>query len=56
MVEIVFGHVGLDWRRYVKFDPNIVKRKTGTLFGDTSKLASVYRDWGHKKTFQEMLI
>jgi len=32
MVEIVFGHLGLDWKEYVKVDTGIIQRRTGTLF------------------------
>jgi hypothetical protein len=38
MVDIVFGHLGLDWTKYVKIDASIVKRKTGILFGNPAKL------------------
>jgi GDPmannose 4,6-dehydratase len=36
-----FGHVGLDWERYVRFDEaNVRPAATGALVGDASKIAA----------------
>ena len=54
MIEIVFGYLGIDWREYVKVDPSIVKRKTGMLFGDNTKLRNSI-EWYPSYSFREML-
>jgi GDPmannose 4,6-dehydratase len=54
-VEIVFAHLGLDWRRHVEEAPQILVRKRTVLCGDAAKLR---RDTGWSPTigFKEMLI
>jgi GDPmannose 4,6-dehydratase len=38
LVEVAFGHVGLDWRRYVRLDPNLIRpAEVEHLIGDSSK-------------------
>ena len=38
LVELAFGHVGLDWRRYVKLDPQPLRpAEVDQLVGDASK-------------------
>jgi GDPmannose 4,6-dehydratase len=38
LVELAFGHVGLDWRRYVKLDPRLLRpAEVDQLIGDASK-------------------
>ena len=54
MVEIVFGHLGLDWKEYVKVDTGIIQRRTGTLFWDNTKLKDDIR-WNVTIWFEEML-
>lgn len=37
LVEIAFGHVGLDWRKYVRLDPALTRpAEVDTLLGDSS--------------------
>src|SRR5262249_21660899 len=37
-VEIAFGHAGLDWRRYVRTDPKLIRpAEVEHLIGDSSK-------------------
>ena len=55
MVEIVFGHLWLDWEKYVRGDPNIVKRKTGILFWNPAKIKENI-SWQPEYNFGEMLI
>jgi len=38
LVEVAFGHVGLDWRRYVKLDPKLIRpAEVEHLIGDSTK-------------------
>ena len=38
LVEIAFGHVGLDWQKYVKLDPKFIRpAEVDHLIGDSSK-------------------
>jgi GDPmannose 4,6-dehydratase len=38
LVEIAFGRVGLDWTRYVKLDPNLIRpAEVDHLIGDSTK-------------------
>ena len=38
LVEIAFGHVGLDWKKYVKLDPKFIRpAEVDHLIGDSSK-------------------
>ncbi len=38
LVELAFGHVGLDWRKYVKTDPKLLRpAEVDHLIGDASK-------------------
>jgi GDPmannose 4,6-dehydratase len=55
MVEIVFWHLGLDWRGYIKVDMGIVKRKTWTLFWNPAKLKDSV-EWYKSSSFQEMIV
>jgi len=42
LVETAFGHVGLDWRRYVKTDPKFLRpAEVDHLIGDASKARRV---------------
>ena len=41
-VELSFGHVGLDWEKYVKFDPRYLRpTEVDNLIGDASKAEAV---------------
>jgi GDPmannose 4,6-dehydratase len=38
LVEVAFGHVGLDWQQYVKLDPKFIRpAEVDHLIGDSSK-------------------
>ena len=38
LVEVAFGHAGLDWQRYVKMDPSLLRpAEVDHLIGDSSK-------------------
>jgi GDPmannose 4,6-dehydratase len=38
LVEVAFGHVGLDWRRHVKLDPKLIRpAEVDHLIGDSAK-------------------
>ena len=38
LVEIAFGHVGLDWQRHVRLDPNLIRpAEVDHLIGDATK-------------------
>ena len=38
LVEVAFGHVGLDWQKYVKQDPRFLRpAEVDHLIGDASK-------------------
>ncbi len=38
LVEVAFGHAGLDWRKYVKLDPKLIRpAEVEHLIGDSSK-------------------
>jgi GDPmannose 4,6-dehydratase len=42
LVEIAFGHVGLDWERYVRTDPKLIRpAEVDHLIGDASKARRV---------------
>jgi GDPmannose 4,6-dehydratase len=42
LVEIAFGHVGLDWQKYVRLDPGLIRpAEVDQLVGDASKAARV---------------
>jgi GDPmannose 4,6-dehydratase len=45
LVEIAFGHVGLDWEKYVRIDPALIRpAEVDHLIGDASKAAAEL-DW-----------
>ena len=38
LVEVAFGHVGLDWEKYVRLDPKFLRpAEVDHLIGDSSK-------------------
>jgi len=42
LVEIAFGHVGLDWQKYVRLDPQLLRpAEVDHLIGDSSKAQRV---------------
>lgn len=55
MVEIVFNYLDLDWKKYIKVDTMVVKRKRWKLLWDNSKIKKDI--WRESKTwFEEMLV
>lgn len=54
LVEIVFGYLELDREKHVQLDTDIIKRKTGILFGDSRKIRNDI-DWEPHFDFQNMI-
>ena len=55
MVECAFAHVGLDWRKYVKVDPTLVRpAEVDLLVGDASQ-AKQKLEWEPMTTFPELI-
>jgi GDPmannose 4,6-dehydratase len=55
LVEVAFGHVGLDWQRYVKTDPRFVRpAEVDLLQADPSK-ARRELGWSPKVSFSELV-
>jgi GDPmannose 4,6-dehydratase len=53
-LEEAFGHVGLDWRKYVEIDPKYYRpAEVDLLVGDPSKARRVL-GWEPKVTFKEL--
>jgi GDPmannose 4,6-dehydratase len=54
-VEMAFGHVGLDWQKYVVTDPQYYRpAEVDLLKGDPSKAKRVL-GWSHRITFEELV-
>jgi GDPmannose 4,6-dehydratase len=53
-VEIAFSTVGLDWREHVRSDPALLRRATGGLAGDSSKLRRA-TGWTPRIGFADMV-
>ncbi len=55
LVETAFGHVGLDWRKYVVIDPKFIRpAEVDILVGDASK-AKKKLGWAPTVTFKQMI-
>jgi GDPmannose 4,6-dehydratase len=55
LVEIAFTHAGLDWRRYVRQDPALLRpAEVDHLVGDASKAARVF-GWTPTMTFEQLV-
>jgi GDPmannose 4,6-dehydratase len=55
LVETAFGHVGLDWRKYVKTDPRFLRpAEVDHLIGDASKAHKVL-GWKPAVSFQGLV-
>ena len=55
LVEIAFGHAGLDWQRYVRIDPAFLRpAEVDHLIGDPSKAKTVL-GWEPRVTFESLV-
>lgn len=55
LVEVAFGHVGLDWKKHVVMDPALVRpAEVDLLFGDPSKARRVL-GWKPEVTFEQLV-
>lgn len=55
LLEIAFGHVGLDWRQYVRVEDQLVRAENGQpLIGDSSKARKIL-NWQPCVSFEEMV-
>jgi GDPmannose 4,6-dehydratase len=55
LVETAFGHVGLDWQRYVRIDPAFLRpAEVDHLIGDASKAKRVL-GWEPSVSFQQLV-
>ena len=55
LVEIAFGHVGLDWRAHVKLDPKLIRpAEVEHLIGDSTK-ARAELEWRPEVDFVELI-
>lgn len=55
LVEVAFGHVGLDWKKHVVMDPALVRpAEVDLLFGDPSKARRVL-GWAPEITFEQLV-
>ena len=55
LVEIAFGHVGVDWRKHVREDPSLLRpAEVDQLIGDASKAKRVL-GWQPSVSFEQMI-
>jgi GDPmannose 4,6-dehydratase len=55
LCEVAFGHLGLDWRKYVVSDPKFIRpAEVDMLVGDASK-AHAKLGWEPSVTFEELI-
>jgi GDPmannose 4,6-dehydratase len=55
LVEVAFGHVGLEWQKYVRLDPAFLRpAEVDHLIGDSSKARSVL-GWEPKVSFEQLI-
>jgi GDPmannose 4,6-dehydratase len=55
LLDVAFGHLDLDWKRYVKIDPRYYRpTEVDFLIGDASK-AKKNLGWEPKVTFKELI-
>ena len=55
LVEVAFGHVGLDWRKYVKLDPKLIRpAEVEHLIGDATK-AKTQLGWSSSLDFKGLV-
>jgi GDPmannose 4,6-dehydratase len=55
LVEVAFGHAGLDWRRYVQMDPKLLRpAEVDHLIGDSSKARQAL-GWSPSVSFEQLV-
>ena len=55
LVELAFGHVGLDWQDYVEVDPKLLRpAEVNTLRGDAAKARNLL-GWRPTVSFPELV-
>jgi GDPmannose 4,6-dehydratase len=55
LVETAFGHAGLDWQKYVRIDPTLLRpAEVDHLIGDASKARRIL-DWKPSVTFDQLV-
>jgi GDPmannose 4,6-dehydratase len=55
LVQIAFGHVGLDWEKYVRLDPRFLRpAEVDHLVGDASKARDTLK-WQPEVDFQGLV-
>jgi len=55
LVEVAFGHAGLDWQKHVRTDPALIRpAEVDHLIGDASKATRVL-GWTPKVSFEELI-
>ena len=55
LVEVAFGHVGLDWQKYVRIDQSLLRpAEVDHLIGDASK-AKAALGWNSNVTFEGLI-
>jgi len=55
LVEVAFGHVGLDWQKYVKLDPRFLRpAEVDHLIGDPAKAQRVL-GWRPEVDFRRLV-
>ncbi len=55
VVEVAFGHVGLDWRKYVRQDPKLIRpAEVDHLVGDASKARRIL-GWAPTVDFEHLI-
>ena len=55
LVQVAFGHAGLEWQKYVRIDPALLRpAEVDHLIGDASKAKNVL-NWQPKVTFEGLI-
>lgn len=55
LIEIAFSHAGLDWQRYVRVDPNLIRpAEVDILRGDSTK-ARKQLNWQPEVSFEQLV-
>jgi GDPmannose 4,6-dehydratase len=55
LVEVAFGHAGLEWQKYVRMDPALLRpAEVDHLIGDASKAKRVL-GWEPTVTFEQLI-